>query len=126
MPQHKTKHKAHKTYPTELSNQQWKRLKPLLPTPKKQADGPGRPPLELRQVINGILYWMRSGCSWELLPTDYPNYKSVYHYFNTWSKEGIWQQIHVALVSKVRTEAKRKKRPTASSIDSHRAAGAVD
>ena len=47
-----------------------------------------------------------------------PNYKSVYHYFNTWSREGIWQQIHVKLVSKVRKKADRKKRPTASSIDS--------
>ena len=61
---------------------------------------------------------MRSGCSWSLLPNDYPNSKSVYHYFNTWSKEGIWQQIHVKLVSKVRKKADRKKRPTASSIDS--------
>lgn len=118
MPQHKTKPKAHKKYPTELSNQQWKRLNPLLPTPKKQVGGPGRPPLELREVIKGILYWMRSGCSWDLLPNDYPNYKSVYHYFNTWSKDGIWQQIHVALVSKVRKKAGRKKRPTASCIDS--------
>ena len=118
MPQHKIKQKAHKKYPTELSNQQWKHLKPLLPAPKKQVDGPGRTPLELREVINGILYWMRSGCSWSLLPNDYPNYKSVYHYFNTWSKEGIWQQIHVKLVSKVRKKADRKKRPTASSIDS--------
>lgn len=118
MPPYKIKQKAHKKYPTELSNQQWKHLKPLLPTPKKQVDGPGRTPLELREVINGILYWMRSGCSWRLLPNDYPNYKSVYHYFNAWSKEGIWQQIHVKLVSKVRQKAKRKKRPTASSIDS--------
>ena len=118
MPQHKTKQKAYKKYPTELSNQQWKYLKPLLPTPKKQVDGPGRTPLDLREVINGILYWMRSGCSWSLLPNDYPNYKSVYHYFNTWSKDGVWQQIHVKLVSKVRKKADRKKRPTASSIDS--------
>jgi len=118
MPQHKTKQKAHKKYPTELSNQQWKHLKTLLPAPKKQVDGPGRTPLDLREVINGILYWMRSGCSWALLPNDYPNHKSVYHYFNTWSKEGVWQQIHVKLVSKVRKKAKRKKRPTASCIDS--------
>lgn len=118
MPQHKTKQKAFKKYPTELSNQQWQQLKKLLPTPNKRVDGPGRPPLELRQVINGILYWIRSGCSWALLPNDYPNYKSVYHYFNTWSKDGVWQQIHVKLVRKVRKKAKRKKRPTASSIDS--------
>jgi putative transposase len=118
MPQHKTKQKAPKKYPTELSNQQWKHLKKLLPAPKKQVDGPGRPPLELREVINAILYVMRSGCSWGLLPNDYPNHKSVYHYYNTWSREGVWQQIHVKLVSQVRKKAKRKKRPTASSIDS--------
>ena len=118
MPQHKTKQKTHKKYPTELSNQQWKHLKPLLPVPKKQVDGPGRNPLELREVINGILYWMRSGCPWALLPNDYPNYKSVYHYFNTWSKDGVWQQIHIKLVGKVRKKAGRKKQPTASSIDS--------
>lgn len=118
MPQHKTKQKAHKKYPTELSNQQCKHLKPLLPAANKQADGPGRTPLDLREVINAILYVMRSGCSWGLLPNDYPNHKSVYHYYNTWSRQGIWQQIHVKLVSKVRKKADRKKRPTASSIDS--------
>lgn len=118
MPQHKTKQNAYKKYPSELTNQQWKRLKPLLPAPKKQPDGPGRTPLELRQVINAILYAMRSGCSWGLLPNDYPNHKSVYHYYNTWSKEGIWEKIHVKLVKKVRKKAGRKKRPTASSIDS--------
>ena len=123
MPQHKIKQKAHKKYPTELSNQQWKHRDggpaqtPIAHT-KKKVDGPGRTPLDQREVINGILYWMRSGCSWSLLPNDYPNYKSVYHYFNTWSKEGIWQQIHVKLVSKVRKKADRKKQPTASSIDS--------
>jgi putative transposase len=83
MPQHKTNQKALKKYPSELSNQQWKHLKSLLPMPKKQADGPGRTPLDLRQLINAILYVMRSGYSWGLLPNDYPNHKSVYHYYNT-------------------------------------------
>ncbi|WP_210422460.1 transposase [Spirosoma sp. KCTC 42546] len=118
MPQYKAKQKAPKKYPTELSNQQWKRLKSILPAPKKQTGGPGRNPLDLREVINGILYWMRSGCSWSLLPNDYPNHKSVYHYYNLWSQHGIWEQIHVQLVSKARKKAGRKKRPTAGSIDS--------
>jgi putative transposase len=118
MPTPKNKQKRIKKYPQELSNQQWKHLKPLLPAPKKQVDGPGRSPLDLREVINAILYVMRSGCSWSLLPNDYPNHKSVYHYYNTWSKEGIWQHIHAKLVTKVRKKAGRKKRPTASSVDS--------
>lgn len=126
MPQYKTKQKAHKKYPSELSNQQWKHPEKLVPMPKKQVDGPGRTPLDLREVINAILYVMRSGCSWGLLPNDYPNHKSVYHYYNTWSREGIWEKIHVKLVKKVRKKAGRKKRPTASCIDSQsRSADAV-
>ncbi len=77
MSQHKNKQKARKKYPSEPSNQPWKQLKKLLPTPKKQADGPGRTPLDLREVINAILYVTRSGCSWGLLPNDYPNHKKV-------------------------------------------------
>ncbi|MBD2699978.1 IS5 family transposase [Spirosoma sp. BT702] len=118
MPTCKTKHKTAKKYPHELSNQQWKQLKKLVPQPKKQAQGPGRNPLDLRQVINAILYVMRSGCSWAVLPNDYPNYKSVYHYYNSWSKAGYWQEIHVKLVTKVHKKTGRKKRPTASAIDS--------
>ena len=118
MPTCKTKQKTTKKYPQELNNQQWKQLKPLLPHPKKQANGPGRSPLELRQVINAILYVMPSGCWWAMLPNDYPHHKSVYHYYNTWSKAGDWQEIHIKLVSKVRKKMGRKKRPTASSIDS--------
>lgn len=68
MPQDKSKQKARKKYPTELSDQQWKHLKALLPMPNKQAAGPERTPLDLRKVITGILYWMRSGCSWSMLP----------------------------------------------------------
>jgi putative transposase len=118
MPQHKISPKILKKYPTELSNQQWKRLKPLLPKPKKKPGDVGRNPLELRPVVNAILYWMRSGCSWSLLPNDYPNHKSVYHYYNLWSKDGTWQSIHLKLVGQVRKKAGRKKQPTASSIDS--------
>jgi len=118
MPKHKFTTKVAKKYPHELSQKQWKHLKKLLPQPKKKPGGPGRPPLDVRQVLNAILYVMRTGCAWSMLPNDYPNHKSVFHYYNTWSKEGIWEKMHVKLVKKVRTKAGRKKRPTASSIDS--------
>ena len=118
MPKHKFTTKVAKKYPHELSQKQWKHLKKLLPQPKKKPGGPGRPPLDVCQVLNAILYVMRTGCAWSMLPNDYPNHKSVFHYYNTWSKEGIWGKMHVKLVKKVRTKAGRKKRPTASSIDS--------
>ncbi|MFD2574649.1 IS5 family transposase [Spirosoma soli] len=115
-PTHKTT-KLPKKYPHELSQKQWKHLRKLLPQPKKKPDGPGRNPLDLRQVINAILYVMRSGCSWSMVPNAYPHPKSVYHYFNQWSKDNTWEKRHVALVKKVRKKAGRKKRPTASSVD---------
>ncbi len=118
MPTHKTTHEPKKKYPHELNQKQWKHLRKLLPAPKKKPHGPGRPPLDLRQVVNAILYVMRTGCSWSMLPNDYPKHKSVFHYHNTWSKEGTWEKIHVRLVKQVRKKAGRKKRPTASSIDS--------
>lgn len=93
-------------------------MRKLLPQPKKKAGGPGRTPLDLREVVNAILYVMRTGCSWAMLPNDYPNHKSVFHYHNTWSKTGVWEKIHVRLVKKVRKKMKKKKRPTAASIDS--------
>lgn len=93
-------------------------LDETLANTKKQVDGPGSTPLDLREVINAILYVMRSGCCWGLLPNDHPNHKSVYPYYYRWRKEGIWQQIHVKLVSDGCKTAGRKKRPTASCIDS--------
>ena len=58
--------------------------------------------VELREMVNAILYLNRSGCSWELLPPDFPNYKTVYRYFRSWQKKGVWQQIHDQLRERVR------------------------
>lgn len=71
MPTHKTTIVA-KKYPHELSQKQWKHLRKLLPLPIKKTGGPGRKPLDLREVLNAILYVMPSGCSWSMLPNDYP------------------------------------------------------
>lgn len=118
MPQDKTNQKAGKKYPPDLSDKAWQALIPFLPSGKKKVDGPGRPPLALRAVVNAILYVMRTGCQWSMLPNDYPHYKSVFHYYNTWSKQGVWEKIHVQLVGKVRQKAGRNARPSAGSIDS--------
>jgi putative transposase len=86
MLQIKTSKKARKKYAQELSDRQWRKLAPLLPQAKKKAAGPGRPPLQLREVLNRILYVLRTGCQWDMLPHHYRHYKRVYHYYNTWSK----------------------------------------
>lgn len=118
MPQDKSKKKTAKKYPQELTDKQWQDLVALLPKPKKKAGKPGRFPLDLRQVINAVLYVMPTGCQWSMLPSDYLHDKRVFHYYNTWSKKGIWQQIHVQLVGKVRPKAGRNARPSAACVDS--------
>lgn len=118
-----------KKYPSELSNKSWKRLSQLLPKAKKKVGDVGRPPVELREVVNGILYVLRSGCSWRMLPNDYPEWQTTYGYFNRWSKSNVWEKINVALVRQVRVKSKkpsnnkkkkrnRKETPSAGSIDS--------
>jgi putative transposase len=72
----------------------------------------------MRQVINAILYILVSGAQWRMLPRDYPKWKSVYHYFRQWRKDGTWQRIHDTLRAQVRQQAGRHKHPTAGALDS--------
>lgn len=102
-------------YPTDLTASQWEYIKDLLPLAKPG----GRPRrLEMRQVINAILYVTVGGIQWRLLPKEYPNWKSVYHYFRCWRLDGTWQRLHDTLRARVRQRAGRHKHPTAGSLDS--------
>lgn len=106
--------KTYRIYPTDLSDEQWKCIKKLLPESKR-----GRPrELELRLVVNAILYVVVGGVQWRMLPRDYPNWQSVYYYFKQWRDKAVWQRIHDALRALVRQQAIRHKHPTAGSIDS--------
>lgn len=114
-----TKSQGLKVYPSELSEKAWQKLCVLLPQAKKKAGKVGRPPSDLRLIFNGILYVLRSGCAWAMLPKYYGNYKTVYGYFRRWSQEGIWQQVQVKLVKTLRQKVeKRNKRPSAAILDS--------
>jgi len=82
---------ARDRYPTDLSDDQWFRIRPLLP-PAKPG---GRPPsVNLRQVVNGILYVSHCNCSWRMLPHDFPSWQTVYGYYNRWLKDGILERIN--------------------------------
>lgn len=105
-------------YPSQLSNRAWQHLVKVLPQPVKKSGSVGRPPVELRAVVNAILYVVRSGCAWAMLPHDYPHYKTVYGYFWRWSRDGTWVRVHTRLVKKRRRKARRKRRPSAGSLDS--------
>jgi putative transposase len=103
------------TYPTDLTDRQWNYIKDLIPAAKVG----GRPRnLDMRQVLNAILYILVSGAQWRMLPTDYPKWKSVYHYFRIWRDDGTWQRIHDTLRAQVRRRAGRHKHPTGGCLDS--------
>jgi putative transposase len=72
----------------------------------------------MRQVINAILYVTVGGIQWRMMPNEYPKWQSVYSYFRTWRKEGIWRRIHDTLRAKMRRKAGRHKHPTAGCADS--------
>ena len=105
-------------YPTDLTNKQWQRIAPLLPSRKWHPGGPGRPPCDRRQVINGILYVTKTGCQWEMMPHTFGRWKTVYGYFNAWSREGHWQQILEVVTRQERVRQGRKPTPSAGSVDS--------
>lgn len=85
-------------YPSDLTDEEWRIVEPLIPVKTGTGAGPGKPrTLSMRQVINALLYLDRTGCQWRYLPKDFPNYNSVRYYFDTWRKDGTWQRITLAL-----------------------------
>ena len=76
----------------DLTNEQWERLEPLLPRRKRT----GRPPKDHRQIINGILWVLRTGAPWRDLPERYGSWKTVYSRFYRWQKDGVWDGIFAA------------------------------
>ena len=117
MSTHQRKEKR-KKYPSDISKNGWKKLKAYLPQSKCGEGKVGRTAANLREVINAIMYVVKSGCSWRSIPNDLPNWSTTYGYFYRWSKEGRWQEIHSFLVKKVRKQMGRKARPTAGCLDS--------
>ena len=110
-----TKVMARKLYPTDLSDQQWHILKPLIPTSKAG----GRPrTVNMRDVVNAIFYILAGGCAWRLMPHDLPPWPTVYYYFRRWRIAGLWQQMNQTLRQKVRSSRGREATPSAAIADS--------
>lgn len=104
-----------KPYPSDLTDEQWEELAPLIPLAKLG----GRPrTIDMREVINGTLYVLRSGCTWRMIPHDLPPWGTVWGYFRRWRKDGTWERIHDALRPKVRELEGREPTPSAAIIDS--------
>lgn len=102
------------SFETDLTDAQWEFLEPMLPKRKKL----GRPPTNRRQVLNAILYVLKGGIPWRLLPRNFPPWKTVYHVFRKWSLDLTWAALNDALRICLRTAEGRQAQPSAAILDS--------
>ena len=102
-------------YPSDMTAEEWRILHPLIPP----AKAGGRPRgVDMRAVINGIFYVLRSGGAWRMLPHDFPPWPTVYYYFWRWRGDGTWERLQDTLRTQVREQAGREASPSAAIIDS--------
>ena len=107
--------KRRKRYPTDLTDNQWTILEPLIPDAKPG----GRPrKAEKRRIVEAILYQLRAGSAWRLLPHDFPPWQTVYYYLRRWQAEGVWAVVNHTLLMVDRERAGREASPSAAIIDS--------
>jgi putative transposase len=107
--------KSRKAYPSDLTERQWELLKPLIPAIGEEA---ANVVYTRREIVNGILYVLRSGCPWRLVPHDLPAWGTLYWYFRRWRNDGIWDEILHALRRQLRQKQGRDAEPSAAVIDS--------
>jgi putative transposase len=103
-----------RSYDTDLTDEQYALIEPLLPRPRKM----GRPPADRRAVLDAILYLVRTGCQWRLLPHDFPPWSTVHTWYRRWRQDGTWERITEALRRQVRLRTGRHPSPRSSAADS--------
>jgi transposase len=106
---------SRKRYPSDLTDAQWELIEPFIPPISAQATVVTH---QRREIVNAILYVLRTGCSWRQMPHDLPNGKRAHHYFRIWTKLGIWGPIMTCLRRQVRHRMGRDPEPSAAIIDS--------
>lgn len=103
-------------YPSDLSDNEWEIIKPHFPI---RDTNRGRKRIHsYREILNAIFYLLRSGCSWRMLPHEFPHWKTVYYYFRVWRLNGFWERVNAALRTELRTAYGREPEPSAAILDS--------
>ena len=102
-------------YPSDLTNEEWAYVAPLIPPAKR---GGNKRTVDIREVMNGVMYVLGTGCQWRALPKDLPSKSTVHDYLILWSCDGTLDRIHQALYVACREQAEREASPTAAIIDS--------
>jgi len=110
--------RSRKTYPSDLTDEQWAIVAPLLPPAKSGPRGGHPRQVDMREVLNTLFYLNRSGCQWDMLPHDLLPKSTVYDYFAQWRDNGTWAKIVQALRERTRVAAGREPTPSAACIDS--------
>jgi putative transposase len=104
-----------KRYPSDLTDQEWSHIAPLLPKPAKRGR---RRTVDLREVINAIAYLVRAGCGWRMLPTHFPPWETVYWWFRRFVRLLLFRTIHDVALMRDRERVGREASPSAGVIDS--------
>ena len=102
-------------YDSDLTEEEWEYMKPMLVMKKRRGS---KSRVNLRQVINGIFYLLRTGCQWRMIPKEYGKWGMIYGYFQRWTRKNIWQTLNEYLRNKLRKLAGKKESPSAAIIDS--------
>ena len=111
-----------KRYPSDLTNEEWEIIKPILETLEQGQIGRPRT-VELHEVVNAIFYLNKTGCPWRYLPKDFPHYCTVNYYYNQWVDKQIFEKINTEIHQKLRVELGRNEQPSAGVIDSQTVKG---
>ena len=91
-------------YPSDLTNEEWQLIEPLIPPGKS---GGGKRTVVMREVVNGLMYILSTGCQWRAVPKDLPPKSTIYEYFDLWTYDGTLKRIHRALYEQCREQAER-------------------
>jgi putative transposase len=102
-------------YDSDVTDEQWAVLEAHV-KPQKRRGPKSRK--EMRRVINGIFYRLRTGCQWRMLPKEYGGWEAIYGYWYRWSRNGLWEKINTQLRETLRVKAGKQAQPTAAVIDS--------
>ena len=108
-------------YPSDLKDEEFGLVEPLIPPAKR---GGRRRGVDIREILNGLLYVLSTGCQWAAMPKDLPPKSTVYDYFDLWSWDGTLERIHDALYVACREQGGREASPTVAIIDSQSVKGA--
>ena len=107
--------RVNERYVSDVTDDEYGLIEPLLPPARR---GGRRRTTDLREVLNAILYLVRAGCQWRMLPKDFPPWGTVYGYFRRFWQEGIWHRIWMTLLMQAREQAGKEASPTAGVVDS--------